>query len=144
MRWLFLAAGAALVVLAFAAGSRVADTREGLIAEVVALFSGLGGIGLLLYGLTANRGPKPQTARPSPTVDDRTRPRTANDLLIGAGGIVLAVALVTGLALSGGALWAGFGAVMLLPMVGGSVYLCVRFARAPARVWRVGLRRRDR
>ena len=51
MRWVSLGAGIALTVLAFAAATRVADTREGLIAEVITLLAGLAGISLLLYGL---------------------------------------------------------------------------------------------
>ena len=44
--------------------------------------------------------------------------------------IRLAVLLVAGLAISGGLLLAGFGLALLLPMIAGSVYLCVRFLRA--------------
>ena len=144
MRWPSLLAGVALVVLAFAAASHVADTREGLIAEVVTLFSGLAGIALLLYGLTARRAPSASSPGAAGRTDDWSRTRTANDLVMGGGGIVLAVALVAGLAISGGAVWAGFGAVMLSPMVIGCVYLCVRFARAPSREWRITLRRKSR
>lgn len=145
MRRLSVAAGVALVALAFAAASRVADTREGLIAEVVTLFSGLAGVGLLLYGLTSGRGPRrrPATSE-TKLVDETTKARNANDLVLGGAGLVLAIALVIGLALSGGAMWAGFGAVMLLPMAAGSVYLCARFIRSPTRTWRIDLRRRDR
>ena len=52
------------------------------------------------------------------------------DLLLGAGGIAVALVLLTGLAVSGGPLWAGFGLAILLPMLAGSVYLCVRYLRA--------------
>lgn len=38
--------------------------------------------------------------------------------------------LLGGLALSGGGLWLGLGFALLLPMIAGSVYLCVRFLRA--------------
>lgn len=145
MRRLSVAAGVALVALAFAAASRVADTRAGLIAEVVTLFSGLAGVGLLLYGLTSGRGPRRPTATAGTgPVNETAGPRSANDLALGVAGLVLAAALVIGLAVSGGAMWAGFGAVMLLPMAAGSVYLCVRFIRAPSRTWRIDLRRRDR
>jgi hypothetical protein len=138
---LSLAAGLALIVLAFAAGARVADTREGLLAEVVTLLGGLAGISLLLYGLFA--GIRPATPSPHST---RTEPRPAatvrpvRDLVLGAAGIVLALFLMGGLAVSGGLQWAALGAVLLLPMITGSAYLCVRFARAPARDWRFELR----
>jgi mannose/fructose/N-acetylgalactosamine-specific phosphotransferase system component IIC len=46
------------------------------------------------------------------------------------GGLVLAVVLLAGLSVSGGALWAGLGFALLLPMIAGSVYLCVRFLRS--------------
>ncbi|SRR6266568_865342 len=131
MRLLSLVAGTALVVLAFAAVTRVSDTREGLIAEVVTLLGGLAGIGFLVYGLTARRTsagrpssmPRPQ-ARPVP------RPRATRDLVLGVGGVGLALVLLGGLAVSGGVLWAAFGLALMLPMISGSVYLCVRFLRA--------------
>lgn len=145
MRRLSVAAGVALVVLAFGAASRVADTREGLIAEVVTLFSALAGVGLLLYGLTSGRGPRRRPANAdTKLVAETTKARSANDLALGAAGLVLAIALVIGLAVSGGAMWAGFGAVMLLPMAAGSAYLCARFIRAPSRTWHLDIRRRDR
>lgn len=128
VRAAFLVAGAALVVVAFASATRVADTREGLIAEVVTLLSSLAAVGLLIYGLTARRG---QASGPPPL--RRTaipRPRTSRDLLLGTGGVALALVLLVGLALSGGPLWAGLGLVLLLPMIAGSLYLCVRFLRA--------------
>lgn len=130
MRRLALVAGIALVALAFGAGSRVADTREGLIAEVITLLAGLAGVALLIYGLVA----RPRAPAGPPRLETSSTPaehaRSVRDLLVGAGGIVLALALLTGLALSGGALWAGFGLVLLLPMFAGSVYLCVRYLRA--------------
>ncbi len=121
-------AGAALVVLAFASATRVADTREGLIAEVVTLFSSLAAVGLLMYGLTARRSQASASPPQPPAVTPR--PRTRRDLLLGTGGVALAALLVVGLAISGGPLWAGLGLVLLLPMISGSVYLCVRFLRA--------------
>jgi len=42
-----------LVVIAFMAGARVADTREGLLFEVIALLAGLAGVLLILYGWVA-------------------------------------------------------------------------------------------
>jgi hypothetical protein len=135
LRWSAVAAGAAFIGLAFFAATRVADTREGLIAEVVLLFAALAGIGLLVYGLAGRQRP---VTNPSPTVAEITaapaaRPRSNRDLLTGAGGVVLAVALVTGLALSGGPLWAALGFALLLPMLAGSVYLFVRYLRSAGR-----------
>ncbi len=131
MRWFSLVAGAALVVLAFTAVTRVSDTREGLIAEVITLLGGLAGIGLLVYGLVARRGTAGrQLAAPPSPIRPVPRPRSTRDLLLGAGGIVLALILLGGLAVSGGTVWAAFGLALLLPMIAGSVYLCVRFLRA--------------
>lgn len=123
----------ALVALAFVAATRVADTREGLVAEIVTLLGGMAGVVLLIYGLVARRratpasapSPEPATPRPHPS-------RSRRDLLLGAGGIILAVILLSGLGASGGFWWAAIGAVLLLPMVSGSVYLCLRFLRARA------------
>jgi hypothetical protein len=128
MRRVALVAGAGLVIVAFAAATQVADTREGLIAEVVTLLAGVAGVGALIYGLAARPGTptiEPVTGAPRPV-----RPRTARDLLVGAGGVALAAILVIGLAITGGPLPAAFGLVLLLPMIAGCVYLCVRFLRA--------------
>ncbi len=140
-RAILIVLGLLLIAVAFIAGAQVADTREGLIAEVVSLFAGLGGVILLLSGLVPrrrDRRPMPQAAARSRQVGVR---RNANDLVLGVGGIVLAAALFTGLALSGGWLWAGLGGVLLIPMVAGSVYLLVAFARAKERDWNVDLPR---
>jgi peptidoglycan/LPS O-acetylase OafA/YrhL len=128
MRRFALVVGVALVIVAFAAATRVADTREGLIAEVVTLLAGVAGVGALIYGLASRqatpateavaRGPRPM------------RPRTPTDLLLGAGGVSLAAILVIGLAITGGPLPAAFGLALLLPMIAGCVYLFVRFLRA--------------
>ena len=128
MRRFALVAGVALVIVAFAAAARVADTREGLIAEVVTLLAGLAGVGALIYGLAARqRTPASrQVGRPARPVP----PRTTRDLLLGAGGVALSAVLVIGLAITGGPLPAVFGLALLLPMIAGSVYLCVRFLRA--------------
>ena len=130
MRWIALAAGLALVVLAFGAAGRVTDSREGLVAEIVTLLAGLAGIGLLTYWFASRRrgaAPSPSPARPPRSSPAR---RSSRDLVLGAGGIVLALGLLSGLAVSGGLLWAGFGLALLLPMLAGSVYLCLRFLRA--------------
>jgi hypothetical protein len=49
--------------------------------------------------------------------------------------------LVAGIAFSAGAPWALMGLVLLLPMILGSAYLCLRFVRAPQREWKIDLRR---
>jgi hypothetical protein len=142
VRWLALAAGAALVVIAFLAGARVADTREGLLAEITALLAGLGGVGLILYGWVApsmrarTTSSRPVIARPT-----SVQIRSANELLIGAVGLLVASALIAGIALSSGLTWALMGLVLLLPMFIGSAYLCVRFLRAPQRDWRIDIQR---
>ena len=131
MRALSLVAGVALAALAFAAASRVTDTREGLVAEVVTLLAGLAGVGLLIYALTARRRPGAATGAMPPLASTSIAPpRSTRDLLLGAGGVALALLLLAGLALSGGLLWAGLGLALLLPMLAGSVYLCVRFLRS--------------
>ncbi|MEO8745833.1 MAG: hypothetical protein ABI334_04160 [Candidatus Dormiibacterota bacterium] len=128
MRWVSLVAGIALVAIAFAAGSRVADTREGLIAEVVALLGGLAGISLVLYGLLAGS----RRAVASTSVRRSTAPavRPGRDVALGSAGLILAAVLLSGLALSGGWQWAVLGLALLLPMIAGSAYLCARFLRA--------------
>ena len=141
MRWLALAAGVALVAIAFLAGSRVADTREGLIAEVVALFAGLAGVSLVMYGWVAanirsHPAPPPKFIR-SPA----THIGTANELVVGSTGLLVALSLVVGIAVTAGVPWATLGLVLLLPMVIGSAYLCFRFLRAPERDWRIDLNR---
>jgi hypothetical protein len=131
LRWLTILAGTALVILAFAAATRVADTREGLVAEVVTLLAGLGGVLLLIYGLTARRRPADRPQAPAASVPAaRRRGRSARDLALGAGGITLAAILFTGLAVSGGPMWAGLGLLLMVPMLAGSLYLCVRFLRS--------------
>ncbi|MGA8923342.1 MAG: hypothetical protein WB682_09375 [Candidatus Dormiibacterota bacterium] len=141
MRWVSLGAGIVLIVLAFAAATRVADTREGLIAEVITLLAGLAGISLLLYGLIGGATRTTAgTERPLPAKVPAPAVRPVTDLLAGGGGIVIAFVLLGGLAVTGGFEWAGLGLVILLPMLAGSVYLCVRFARAPAREWRIDLK----
>jgi hypothetical protein len=130
VRWLALIAGAALLVLAFAAAGRVTDTREGLVAEVVTLIGGATGFLLLIYAFAARKRAAPA---PSPAKTGAPRAgyrRTTRDVLLGGGGIAVALLLVAGLAVSGGPMLAGFGLALLLPMLAGSVYLCVRYARA--------------
>jgi len=127
VRWVSLVAGACLVAIAFGAATHVADTREGLIAEVVTLMAGLVGISLLLYGLLAGTraAPRPSAVRtPAPV-----RPPSAREFAIGAAGLGLAVLLIGGVAVTAGLQWAAVGSVMLLPMIAGSAFLCGRFLR---------------
>jgi len=128
VRWISLVAGIVFVALAFAAATRVADTRDGLIAEVVTLFSGLAGVSLVLYGLFARPRPKPAAA--AATRAAQARPPSARDFAIGAGGLGLAAILLGGLFISAGWQWAALGLVILLPMIAGSAYLCGRFLLA--------------
>lgn len=136
MRWISVGVGAALVALAFAAATRVSDTREGLIAEVITLLGGLAGVALLIYGLTVGRashGPTRTASRsdlPGQRGGENPHPRVRRDILFGVGGIVLALVLLGGLGFSGGGLWLALGFALLLPMIAGSGYLCVRFLRA--------------
>jgi hypothetical protein len=129
VRWLAIVAGVALIAIAIAAVTRVADTREGLVAEVVTLLGGLAGVSLLIYGLAARPRPQPSPSRTGPTLA-APRGRSSRDLLLGAAGIALALILLGGLAISGGLLWAAFGLALLLPMLAGCVYLCLRYLRA--------------
>jgi hypothetical protein len=131
VRWLALVSGIALVVIAVAAVTRVTDTREGLIAEIITLLGGLAGISLLIYGLAAR--PRPQSApagQPATVAPMRRRPRSTRDLGLGGAGLALALILLAGLTASGGWWWAAFGFALLLPMISGCLYLCVRYLRA--------------
>jgi len=130
VRWLAVVAGVALIALAVAAATRVSDTREGLIAEVITLLGALAGISLLIYGFAARRRPGSAPRSATILVAPQTRARSSRDLKLGSGGIALSVVLVVGLAISGGFLWAALGLALLLPMISGSVYLCVRYLRA--------------
>lgn len=129
MRWVALILGIALLALSAGAFMRVADTREGQIAEVVTLFAFGAGFVLALYGLAARPRPKPAGEAPQPvgqTMGAGPRTGSPRDVALGVGGVIVAAVLVVGLALSGGLVWAGFGLVALLPMLAGSVYLCWR------------------
>ncbi len=142
MRWAALGAGAVLIAVAFLAGSRVADTREGLIYEVVTLLSGLVGVSLFLYGLVApmtRTGPTPQSPRVAAAATARVH--NADELLVGAAGLVVSAILLGGLVATAGWLWALLGGIALLPMIAGCIYLCVTFARAPRREWRIDLQK---
>ena len=139
-----IACGVMLIAVAFVAASNVADTRQGLIAEVVTLLSGLAGAGLLLYGLVPKRHVQVQPAAQAQSAATPVTLRSANDLLMGAGGLLIAAALLTGLSVSGGWGWTLLGAVLLSPMIIGCCYLIAAFLRAPQREWRIDLRRRTR
>jgi hypothetical protein len=139
-RWIAVAAGLAFVVVAFGAATFVADTREGLIAEVVTLFAGLAGVLFLVYGLVPRRAHSPEVAvavRPQRA----SGPRSLNDLIIGSVGLLIAAILLTGLLMSAGWQWAMVGTLLLLPMIAGCVYLCAAFLAAPERVWKMDLGR---
>jgi len=140
-RWIAALAGLALVAIAFFAASHVADTREGLISEVVTLLAGLGGVLLLLYGLVPKRGRGARNVTVGSTPLRRAGPRSANDLLVGSAGLLVAAVLLTGLVMSGGWQWAVIGALLLLPMVAGCIYLCAAFMAAAERDWTINLRR---
>ena len=71
----------------------------------------------------------------------RPQVRSANELLIGGIGLGIAAVLITGVALSAGMLWALLGLALLLPMVIGCAYLCLRFLRAPEREWKIDVQR---
>jgi hypothetical protein len=130
VRWLALVAGAGLLVLAFAAAGRVSDSREGLVAEIITLVGGGTGFLLLIYAFAARKRPAPAVPPQAAAAPRPPSPPSRRDLLLGAGGIVVALLLLAGLAFSGGPLWAGFGLALLLPMLAGSVYLCLRYLRA--------------
>jgi hypothetical protein len=146
VRWPALLAGIVLIGMAFLAAGRVADTREGLIFEVITLLAGMAGVILVLFGLFATSGRAGGQAAETLPRDRPTpqRVRSANDLVLGGGGLLIATILIGGIALSTGPLWGLLGLVLLLPMVVGCAYLCVRFVRAPEREWRVDLQRLTR
>ncbi|MEA2655608.1 MAG: hypothetical protein QOI23_973 [Chloroflexota bacterium] len=139
MRWLALALGAVLITIAFVAAGRVADTREGLLSEVVALLAGLVGVLLVLYAWVSGARARPGTT-PTPGATATVKIRSATELLAGVVGLVIALALIVGVALSAGGLWVVMAVVLLLPMILGSAYLCMRFLRAPQRDWKIDLR----
>ncbi len=136
-----IGSGALLIGVAFVAAFGVADTRQGLVAEVVTLLSGLTGTGLLIYGLVPSwtSGARHDSGRSA--APPKASPRTANDLVIGVPGLLLVGVLLTGLAISGGWLWASLGGLLLLPMGIGSAYLVAAFTRDQDRMWRIDLRR---
>jgi hypothetical protein len=140
-RTLGIGGGLLLVAVAFVAATNVADTRQGLIAEIVTLLSGLAGVVMLLFGLVPKRPASASAGAPRPATAAVKGPRTANDLLVGTLGLLLAVVLLAGIVYSAGWMWALLGALLLLPMTIGCGYLLAAFIRAPQRDWRIDLRR---
>ncbi len=142
MRRLALGSGVILIAAAFAAGANVANTRQGLIYEVITLLAGLAGVSLLLYGLVATLGrSQPKVQGPSVASSADEKIHNAAELLLGASGLVVAAILVAGIAATAGALWALLGSILLLPMIAGSAYLCFSFARGPRREWKIDLQK---
>ena len=142
MRRLALGVGVILIAAAFLAATRVADTREGLVYEVVTLLAGLAGVGLLLYGLVATLS----ASRPVPQAPVVARPtgetvHNAGELLVGLSGLVVAAILLAGIAATAGVVWALLGSILLLPMIAGCAYLCFAFARGPRREWKIDLQK---
>jgi hypothetical protein len=130
VRRLSLIAGIALIVVAFAAATRVADTREGLIAEVITLLAAVAGIGLVLYAVFGGARPAPRPGVAHPRAQPRLPSR--RDFALGSAGLVLAAVLIAGLVITAGWQWAAWGSVLLLPMIAGSALLCARYLRAGA------------
>lgn len=142
MRRPALGAGVILIAAAFAAATRVADTREGLVYEVVTLFAALAGVSLLLYGLVATLG-RSAPPPPSPPTAVRAGGQVHNsaELLVGGSGLLVAAILLAGIAATAGVLWLVLGSILLLPMIAGCAYLCIRFARGPKREWKLDLQK---
>ena len=133
MRWPALVLGVILFAVAVAAFTRVADTRAGLVAEVVTLLAGMAGLSLVIYGLADRKrtaAARSTTSSAGTALRPRPRSRSRNDILLGTGGIALAIVLLSGLILSAGIWWGLFGLLLLLPMIAGSIYLFLRYLRA--------------
>jgi len=140
MRRAALAAGVVFIAAAFTAATRVANTREGLIFEVITLFSGLAGVILMIYGLVTTLGRQaPGTSAAPVSAVPANKTHNAAELLVGGSGLGVAAILLGGIAATAGVLWALLGAIMLLPMVVGCAYLCVTFAVGPHREWKVDI-----
>jgi hypothetical protein len=144
VRWLALVTGAVLVAIAFFAAGLVADSQEGQVAEDVALLAGLVGVVLIIYAWAGGARARPAVAQPMAAARAPVQVRSATELLAGAVGLVVALVLIAGVALSAGGLWVIVAVVLLLPMILGSAYLCVRFVRAPQRDWKIDLRQLTR
>lgn len=141
MRWLALGGGVSLIAAAFVAGTRVADTREGLVYEVVTLLAGLAGVTLLLYGLVATLGrERPALRAPNARSSADEKVHNVAELVLGASGLAVAAILLAGVTATAGVLWAALGSILLLPMIAGCAYLCFTFLRGPRREWKIDLR----
>jgi hypothetical protein len=121
-------AGVVLIAIAFGAATRVANTRDGLIAEVITLLGGLAGMTLVFFGLFS--GARPAARPPAPRPPAPARPPSTRDFALGAAGLVLAAFLIGGWGISAGWQWAALSVLVLLPMIVGSAVLCFRFLRA--------------
>lgn len=142
VRRLALGTGVILIAAAFAAATRVADTREGLVYEVVTLLTALAGVSLLLYGLVATMSHSaPPPPPPLAKVRAEGRIHNAVELLVGGSGLVVAAILLAGITATAGVLWAALGSILLLPMITGCIYLCFMFARGPKREWKLDLQK---
>jgi hypothetical protein len=128
VRRLAVVPGVVLIAIAFAAATRVANTREGLIAEVITLLAGLAGMTLVFFGLFTGLRlvPRPSVERPPAPA----RPPSLRDFALGTAGLLLAVFLIGGWGFSAGWQWAALSVIVLLPMIVGSAFLCIRFLRA--------------
>jgi hypothetical protein len=110
--------------------------------EVVTLFAALAGVSLLLYGLVATLG-RSAPPPPSPPTAVRAGGQVHNsaELLVGGSGLLVAAILLAGIAATAGVLWLVLGSILLLPMIAGCAYLCIRFARGPKREWKLDLQK---
>jgi hypothetical protein len=97
------------------------------------------GVSLVLYAWVSLARPRPDGA-PMPEATPAVQVRSATELVAGVAGLVIAAGLIAGVGLSAGGLWVLMAAVLLLPMILGSGYLCLRFLRAPKREWKIDLR----
>src|SRR6202165_77823 len=119
-RWSAVA-GVVLIAVAFGAATRVAKTREGLIAEVITLLAGLAGMTLVFFGLFTGLRlvPRPAVERPPAPA----RPPSLRDFALGTAGLLLAVFLIGGWGFSAG--WQGDARsviVMVSWFVGGAFF----------------------
>jgi hypothetical protein len=105
---------------------------------VITLMAGLAGVSLVLYGLVATLGrPQARVSEPQRTIPVAEKVHNAGELVLGVFGLLVAAILVVGIGVSAGVLWALVGSILLLPMIAGSAYLCLSFARGPRRAWRI-------
>jgi len=84
VRWPAVILGVVLVAFAFAAATRVTDTREGLIAEVVTLLGGRRSEPAALSPCRAKGELDPEVRSAGDAVSRLSKPRSRNDVLLGA------------------------------------------------------------